>query len=55
MTQFEELKNELLEKAKAAGACDEGYKSAENAENEKELLDVIWSIVTGKQIGRAHV
>ena len=38
---FEELKNEILEKAKAAGACNEGYESAENAENEKELLEVI--------------
>jgi len=49
---FEELKNEILEKAKAADACDEGYKYAENAENEKELLDVIseylgWCIENG--------
>ena len=40
---FENLKAELLEKAKAANACNEGYRRAENATNEAELLKVIFN------------
>ena len=38
---FEELKKELLEKAKTAGACNSGYRKAEGANDEAGLLKVV--------------
>jgi len=40
-TTFEELKAELLLKAKSRNACKSGYTQAEKCETEKELLQVI--------------
>jgi len=39
---FEELKSELLAKAKLANACNDGYRKADKATNESELLKVIF-------------
>lgn len=41
MIEFNELKQELLDKAKKAGACTDQYKRAYKAETEAELLEVI--------------
>ena len=40
-TTFEELKAELLLKAKNKNACESGYSQAEKCETEKELVQVI--------------
>lgn len=39
---FEELKNELLIKAKKQNACSDQYNRAKNSSNEEELLKVIY-------------
>lgn len=38
MLTFEELKQDLLDRAKKANACDEGYKMGLNAKNKADLL-----------------
>ncbi len=48
MKTFEELKKELLERAKKAGACTEGYKMGLESESKSDLLKAItanWSWV----------
>ena len=41
MRHFEEIKEEILKRAKNAGACTGEYKRAYKAENFKELLSVV--------------
>ena len=41
MERFQELKNEILRKAKEVGACSSGYDRAEQSENEADLMQVI--------------
>jgi hypothetical protein len=42
MSQFKLLKEEILKNAKAKGACSDQYKRAYGAEDEKQLLQVIY-------------
>lgn len=39
---FEDLKNEILAKAKEKKACSDQYRRAANSKNEAELLQVIY-------------
>ena len=41
LTKFEITKKEILKRAKAAHACQSGYKQAKQADNEEELLQAI--------------
>jgi hypothetical protein len=42
MKTFEELKTELLEKAKAANACEDQYSMAKKSATDTELLAVVY-------------
>lgn len=45
-TTFEELKNELCQKAKEHKACSDQYKRALNSKTEDELLKVIYDNIS---------
>ena len=55
MKTFEEIKEELLHRAKEAGACADGYRMGLEAENKADLLKTItenwwWVFVSAKII-----
>ena len=55
MKTFEELKEDLLERAKKHNACQDGYRMGLNAKSKKDLLEAItsnwfWVFRTSKMI-----
>ena len=55
MKTFEELKEDLLERAKKHNACQDGYRMGLNAKSKKDLLEAItsnwfWFFRTSKMI-----
>ena len=57
---FEELKKDLLDRARKAGACQEGYKMGLNSESKADLLKAItenwfWVIRTSKMIDAKYL
>ena len=54
MKTFEEVKEELLRKAKEAGACADGYRMGLEAENKADLLKAItknwWWVLASEKI-----
>ena len=60
MMDFEELKKDLLDRARKAGACQEGYKTGLNSESKADLLKAItenwfWIIRTAKMIDAEYL
>ena len=60
MKTFEELKEELLHRAKEAGACTAGYKMGLEANNKADLLKAItenwwWGFVSAKIINAEYL
>ena len=60
MKTFEELKEELLHRAKEAGACTAGYKMGLDANNKADLLKAItenwwWVFVSAKIINAEYL
>ena len=60
MKTFEEVKEELLHRAKEAGACTAGYKMGLDANNKADLLKVItenwqWVFVSAKIINAEYL
>ena len=60
MKTFEEVKEELLRKAKEAGACADGYRMGLEAENKADLLKAItknlwWVLVSTKIIDAEYL
>ena len=60
MKTFEELKEELLHRAKEAGACTAGYKMGLEANNKADLLKAItenwrWIFVSAKIINAEYL
>ena len=60
MKTFEELKEELLRRAKEAGACTAGYKMGLEANNKADLLKAItenwrWAFVSAKIINAEYL
>ena len=60
MKTFEEVKEELLRRAKEAGACTEGYRMGLEAENKADLLKAItknwwWVFVSAKIIDAEYL
>ena len=60
MKTFEEIKEELLHRAKEAGACADGYRMGLEAENKADLLKTItenwwWVFVSAKIINAEYL
>ena len=60
MKTFEEVKEDLLRKAKEAGACADGYRMGLEAENKADLLKTItenwcWVLVSAKIIDAEYL
>ena len=60
MKTFEEVKEDLLRKAKEAGACADGYRMGLEAENKADLLKAItenwcWVLVSAKIIDAEYL
>ena len=60
MKTFEEVKEELLRKAKEAGACADGYRMGLEAENKADLLKAItknwwWVLASAKIIDAEYL
>ena len=60
MKTFEEIKEELLHRAKEAGACADGYRMGLEAENKADLLKAItenwrWVFVSAKIINAEYL
>ena len=60
MMDFEELKKDLLDRARKAGACQGGYKTGLNSESKADLLKAItenwfWIIRTAKMIDAEYL
>ena len=60
MKTFEEVKEELLHRAKEAGACTAGYKMGLDANNKADLLKAItenwrWAFVSAKIINAEYL
>ena len=60
MKTFEEVKEELLQRAKKAGACENGYRMGIKAENKEDLLKVItqnwwWVFVSAKIVDARYL
>jgi hypothetical protein len=60
MKTFEELKEDLLERAKKHNACQDGYRMGLNAKSKKDLLEAItsnwfWVFRTSKMIDENYL
>ncbi|HIZ06127.1 MAG TPA: hypothetical protein H9818_09790, partial [Candidatus Phocaeicola gallistercoris] len=60
MKTFEEVKKELLRRAKEAGACENGYRMGLKAENKADLLKAItknwwWVLASAKIIDAEYL